>query len=206
MDPRLQEAIKKLCASGCQGNSEDFSCWVAFETRSDFSLSETEAALEDLAGRGDTVKHAEIQGEYRLAARPELPRSVSYHVSGNIKNSPIQLVRSRLDAFLRTHGIPEEVIIDLSIGTTEAMENAVKYSDHGQITVSYEITPENVFSIKIVNNLGEIAPEKDIASGKYSGTATLMRGMMIMVKLFDEMDIDIKDDEHVAVFTATRQL
>lgn len=206
MDPRLLEAIKNLCASGCQGNSEDFSSWVAFEIQTNPTPAEIESALAQLESLGEIAKHGEIQGEFRLAGDPDLPATVSYKVSGDIKNSPIQLVRSRLDAFLRKHRINEEIIIDLSIGTTEAMEDAVKYSDHEQIEVSYEITPERVFNIKIVNSLDEIAPEKDIASGKYSGTATLMRGMMIMVKLFDEMDIDIKDEENVAVFTATRQL
>ena len=206
MDPRLLEAIKNLCASGCQGNSEDFSSWVAFEIQTRHTFAEIESALAQLESEGEIAQHGEIQGEFLLSGVPDLPTLVSYKVSGDIKDSPIQLVRSRLDAFLRKHQISEEVIIDLSIGTTEAMENAVKYSDHEQISVFYEITPERVFSIKIVNSLDEIAPEKDIASGKYSGTATLMRGMMIMVKLFDEMDIDIKDDDNVAVFTATRKI
>lgn len=206
MDPRLLEAIRNLCSSGCQGNSSDFSSWVAFENEATFSPSEVASVFAQLETEGLVIQTSEIPGEYRLAGTPDIATSVEYEVSGDIKDSPIQLVRSRLDAFLRKHSILEEQIIDLSIGTTEAMENAVKYSDHGRIQVAYELSPDRVFNIKIVNSLGEIAPEKDIASGKYSGTATLMRGMMIMVKLFDQMDIDIKEDESVAVFTATRKL
>ncbi len=205
MDPRLLEAIKLLCASGCQGNSSDFACWIAFDNKLRFTPADVESVLNQMAREGQ-IEEAEVAGEFRAAREPDLPARVEYAVSGDIHNSPIQLVRSRLDAFLRKHGIGEPIIIDLSIGTTEAMENAVKYSDHEKIAVSYEITPDRVFNIKIVNSLGEIAPEKDIASGKYSGTATLMRGMMIMVKLFDQMDIDINEDSSVAVFTGTRKL
>ena len=51
-----------------------------------------------------------------------------------------------------------------------------------------------------------IEPEDDIEAGKYDGSITLMRGMMVMVKLFDDVDIDISEDEGLAIFKATTEL
>jgi hypothetical protein len=48
--------------------------------------------------------------------------------------------------------------------------------------------------------------EKDIEAGKYTSTTTLMRGMMVMVKLFDEMDIEILEEEKLAVFQAHKRI
>lgn len=204
-DSKLLNAILELGKSGCQGNTKDYECWLSFQDGVKYSASVIQEILEELKNKGEFQTHQDFPGEYMLSSVPPFPDSVDYSVSGNLADSPLQLVRSRLEAFLKYHGISEEEIIDLTIGTTEAMENAVKYSDHKGIDVHYRMNGD-VFEIKIVNSIEEVIPEQDIEAGKYSSSVTLMRGMMVMVKLFDEMDIDIKEELGKAIFIASRKL
>lgn len=201
----IYQALKELGASGCQGNVHDFSVWLKAVYQIQIAESDLQAIINQLVEDGHFTNHHEIKAEYLNKETTSFPGSVKYQVLAQLNASPIQMVRSRLEAFLRNHGAPNLDIVDISIATTEAMENAVKYSDHGMIDVEYSIE-NKVFQIKIVNKIGDIKPEADIESGKYSGSITLMRGMMVMVKLFDEVDIDIAEDKDLAIFTAKHVL
>ena len=201
----LQRALLDLGESGCQGNSQDYRVWVELFHNLKASPAEVESALASLERAGRMRRHADFPNEYLLTDVPRFETSVEYQVSGMLEHAPIQMVRSRLESFLRYHATHESDIIDISIATTEAMENAVKYSDHKEITVSYGIS-NSTFSIRIVNRIGETELESDIEQGKYTGSITLMRGMMVMVKLFDDVDIDISEDEGLAIFKATTEL
>ena len=202
---QLQRALLDLGESGCQGNSQDYRVWVQLFHDVEATPAEVEKALAALEQGGRMRRHADFPNEYLLADGPRFGNSVEYQVSGTLEHAPIQMVRSRLESFLRSHAAHESDIIDISIATTEAMENAVKYSDHKEITVGYGIE-DGKFSIRIVNRIGETELESDIEQGKYTGSITLMRGMMVMVKLFDDVDIDISEDEGLAIFKATTEL
>ena len=183
-DSRLHQSLLDLGKTGVQGNIKDFVVWLAY-LGINADESTVHNALNDLAAGGSFQSSSEFPGEFKFSGKLDLPTKVDYHVSGDLNQSPIQLVRSRLESFLKTFGATEEDIIDLTIGTTEAMENAVKYSDHKRIDISYQIR-DGIFEIRIENNVSDVEPEKDIEAGKYSASFTLMRGMMVMVKLFDE--------------------
>ncbi len=202
----LKSELQALARAGCQGNAADYTAWLRYAGRlGDASAEMVGKALQTLAAEGPFRRHPEFQQEF-LAAEPEkLPDRVSYAVSCRLEDSPIQMVRSRLDCFLRQHQVSQDHLIDLSIATTEAMENAVKYSSGGEIQVSYGIE-NGVFDIRVVNRIRDARPEDDIEAGKYSSSVTLMRGMMVMVKLFDEMDIDIQEEKGSAVFTGKKKL
>lgn len=200
----LKAELAKLARTGCQGNAADFTAWLKFAGVSGVSTTEVSSALADLEGEGLLKKHPEFTKEY-LSTKPDpVGTKVSYSVSSNLEDSPIQMVRSRLDYFLDCHNAPESLVIDMTIAVTEAMENAVKYSSGGNIDITYHIT-DGVFNIRVVNQIAEASPQDDIESGKYSSSVTLMRGMMVMVKLFDEMDIDIQEEKGAAVFTGSKK-
>lgn len=203
---RVIEHLLELGRAGCQGNAQDYQSWVRYAYALEVSAEDVDQRLSSMVADGHFRTHPDIPSEFLYAGQPDFPSQIKYRVSGDLNNSPLQMVRSRLEAFLRHHGASEEEIIDVSIGTTEAMENAVKYSDHKDIDVSYEIRDDGVFHIRIVNRIGNVQPEQDIESGKYSGSLTLMRGMMVMVKLFDEMDIDISEEQQLAIFEAHKKL
>ncbi len=201
----LVSGLIELGRAGCQGNPQDFECWLRYQMRQPPIPGDVAEALQRLVSEGHFRPHPEIPGEYIFAGAPEFGRAVEYQVSGNLLDSPIQMVRSRLERFLDFHKISEEDVIDLTIATTEAIENAVKYSDHTAINIYYEVR-DGEFHIRIVNWVNEVRPEDDIEAGKYSPATTLMRGMMVMVKLFDSVDLDISDERRQVVFSATRKL
>ncbi|MBX7058729.1 MAG: ATP-binding protein [Leptospirales bacterium] len=204
-DAALVGGLLELGRAGCQGNSQDFECWLRYLLRQPAPGADVSRTLDRLVAEGHFLSHPEYPGEYLIAGQPEFDIAIEYQVSGNLQDSPIQMVRSRLERFLRFHRIAEEDVIDLTIATTEAIENAVKYSDHTAINVFYELRGGEFF-IRIVNWMDEVIPEKDIESGKYSPATTLMRGMMVMVKLFDNVDLDISDERRQVIFSASRKL
>lgn len=202
---RAIDYLLELGNAGCQGNAQDYAAWMRYVYDYDVNADSLRSCLEGMVQDGQFRTHPEIPSEYLATGDPDFPTRVEYSVSGDLDHAPLQMVRSRLESFLRHHGATEDEVIDVSIATTEAMENAVKYSDHREIQLAYQVT-DRVFDIRIVNRIGVVEPEDDIESGKYSGSLTLMRGMMVMVKLFDEMDIDISEEQQQAIFTAHKKL
>lgn len=193
-----------LAGRGCQGTVKDFASWAAFQAGAADPV-DVERILNQCAAAGKLRRHQDIPREFHANGPLQFGARVEYTVSGEVAAGPIQMVRSCMEAFLRFHGASEDTVMDISIATTEAMENAVKYSDHSPISVSYWIN-DGVFFISITNRLSDVRLEQDIADGKYTSTTTLMRGMMVMVKLFDEMDIQIREEEKIAVFSAHKSI
>ena len=204
-NPAVISALRELVQSGCWGNHRDFVSWLRFEYNLDSSESETLEALNQLVSDGLLEKHVSISEEFVLSSLKNAKPITRYRVSGFLQDSPIQMVRSRLETYFRLNSVREEMIVDMSIATTEAMENAVKYNDHNPIEINYSIENGD-FRIEIRNGLREVQIERDIEMGKYNSSLTLMRGMMVMSKLFDDLDIDIKDSENLAVFTARKKV
>lgn len=200
----LDQTILDLASRGCQGTAKDYAAWCQFHGAA-ADIAQIEQALERCVSSGTLQRHADIPREFHAAGPLTFPARIEYRVSGEVAASPIQMVRSCMEAFLRFHGAGEDNVIDISIATTEAMENAVKYSDHSPIHVCYWVEAR-IFHISITNRLSDVRLEQDIAAGKYTSTTTLMRGMMVMVKLFDEMDIQIREDEKIAVFKAHKTI
>lgn len=202
---KLKDSILRLLQSGAAGNASDFLAWVQFTDNITATPEDVTEVLKLLEQESHAKNHAGITGEYCGTDKSECLNHKDYTVAGNLKGSPIQLVRSRLESFLLLNGIPQEIVMDISIATTEAMENAVKYNDKQPIEISYNLN-ESGFQIQIINGLAEVILEKDIEAGKYDGSLTLMRGMMVMQRLFDEVEIDIVEPDNKAVFRAVKQV
>lgn len=202
---KLVKFIKELCENGNQGNLHDFKTWIQSEYDLQCNDNQVNKAISELLKSGIIKHHSEIHSEYLNNEPPEFSNIVEYSTSSDLAHSPIQFVRSRLESFLKYHNASHADIIDISIATTEAMENAVKYSNEKRIKIQYSLQ-NNQFQIKIENEIKDVTPEQDILSGKYTGSLTLMRGMMVMVKLLNEVDIDIDEDRNVAIFTGKHKL
>ena len=200
-DRELKESLLELGSKGCRGSVSDFAAWV----RAPREKERIRAILDQIVREGH-FHHQDTTGDYGML-HPELPGgTIQFQVSATSLDSPLQMVRSRLETYLRQYSTPEEEEVDVIVGVTEAMENAVKYSDQSEIRISYGLK-ENVLTVRIVNHIGNISPESDIQSGKYGDSSrTLMRGMMMMEKLFDTMDLEVNEKENEAVFTAHKTL
>lgn len=204
-ESRIKEAILELGRTGCRGNLRDYCSWLRFTLQQEFHEKSVQDVLNKLVSERIFKIIADFGEEYSWASRPIFPEMVGYAVSGNLADSPIQMFRSRLIAYLQFHGADDNIVMDLSIAGIEALENAVKYTDQNEIEVNYSIH-DDIFYLEIVNHVRRASAEEDILSGKYSGSVTLMRGMMVMVKLFDDIQIDMNEEENMAFFRAEKKL
>lgn len=202
----IEETLIKLGKVGCSGSIQDFQSWLQYE-HLDVEPSKVKSALEDLRSSGTFKSGRQYTGDYQLHETGPFPDSVSYSVPCTISGSILQMVRSRLDAFLHHHGVSEDSKTDIILGITEAMENALKYGvPESQVRIQYSIAEKKI-TIKIENDVPEVSPHRDIQKGKYrDGSVTLMRGLLVMQKLFDSMELEIQEESRVATFFAEKKI
>jgi len=201
---KLETQIIQMGKEGLFGNIKEFYFWNIFLFNSyDLSYKEFTKEFHQLIKNNVFVNNQNLKNEYKYNLEMKFSRFVEYFAPSNLNYSPIQYVRSRLLSFLNYHKVDEEIIYDIVIASIEATENAVKYSSEDKIYVKYFI--ENyTFYIEIQNKYKIPEIQKDIQNGKYNSSITLMRGMLVMSKLFDEMDINLIEDKKLAIFQAKK--
>ncbi|GBF50140.1 anti-sigma regulatory factor [Leptospira ryugenii] len=212
----LEKEIKSLFSCGLAGNAKDFLSWVQMEVQRKFKelpdtkLEAIQSYLDHLEKAGEIQTNPLDPREYLLAEKSTLTKKVgnseTFVLLGALHFNPMQYVRARLDYFLKMNKIDEDMRMDLCIATVEAVENAAKYGDGMNVEVIFQIDKNKVFSLEMINTVKDFNLEDDIQRGKFSSTATLMRGMMVMQKLFDTVDLDIIDNRKQAHLRATRKL
>ncbi|AOP35209.1 anti-sigma regulatory factor [Leptospira tipperaryensis] len=212
----IEKQIQSMLSQGLTGTVNDFYAWIRMETlrkfkdEPDTENSVVATILESLVNSGFAKLNKFNQKEFHIhpdhTQGKKSPSKDSYVLLGKIAFQPMQYVRSRFEFFLKSQGTQEDIVMDLCIGALEAVENAVKYGDGTEVEVEYSIDRSQTLFIKIVNNLKELNLEQDIERGKFSSTATLMRGMMVMQKLFDELDLEILEGRKQAQFNAKKKL
>jgi len=200
----LETQIIQMGKEGLFGNIKEFYFWNIFLFNSyDLSYKEFTKEFHQLIKNNVFVNNQNLKNEYKYNLEMKFSRFVEYFAPSNLNYSPIQYVRSRLLSFLNYHKVDDEMIYDIVIASIEATENAVKYSSEDKIYVKYFI--ENyTFYIEIQNKYKIPEIQKDIENGKYNSSITLMRGMLVMSKLFDEMDINLIEDKKLAIFQAKK--
>ncbi len=203
----LKERIEILGRLGCRGSLKDFQGWLAHSTRALQDVDQLQECLDDLVDLGSFRVNNEFINEYEFAGELSFPEKMELELISDLKYSPVQMVRSRLESFLAYFHIARPSIIDIIVGTTEALENAIKYSPpRSRIQVSWELQ-EKLFSIRIENLIMEARPEQDIQRGKYQdGKATLMRGIMVMQKVFTKISLNVLEEKMMASFYGEKEL
>lgn len=201
----LENKILELGLLGCSGNPGDFASWIESINHSPVNLEDVKIALKNLINNSKFHYEEKPVPSYSIHNDVEYSDNVEYTFSAYIKHAPIQYIRSRLESFLIYHNADPSAIIDILIAITEAVENSVKYSKDKLIHVSYKIQ-DRTFKLKMENNVAEISLEDDIATGKFDSTKTLMRGIMVMNKLFDTMNIDFSEDNKTAILIAEKNI
>lgn len=209
----IEAELANILAQGVTGYPSDYLSWLnmtfalKYET---FSHNYTKEAIQELLEKMITTRQAKPgefdKKEYASNHKIKQDNHEQYTILGAHEYSPIQYLRTRLETFLKYHSIDEMAIMDISIGTVEAIENAVKYGDGRQIDIEYYINSQNLFTIHIINKIKDFEPQGDIDSGKYSSNITLMRGVMVMQKLFDNLDLSILDETKQAKLSAEKNL
>lgn len=209
----LESELKEIISTGVVGNSKDFLNWLkmSFSQKKaiwkEFDLSQIETILDKWLNSGYLERGTFDKTEFTIHVdHYSNIRNIKYTVLGKHDYSPIQYVRSRLEYFLKVNQISEETIVDISIATIEGIENAVKYGDGEEIFVSYWIDDTDKFFIQVKNKIREFDINSEIERGKYSSRITLMRGIMVMQKLFDKVDLDLVEDNQQALLSASKKV
>ncbi|MCX7999043.1 MAG: ATP-binding protein [Leptospiraceae bacterium] len=216
LEERILECLKSFLPFGLTGYVDDFTAWVKMEfvkQNLDKSLATSDKVrtlLENLKREGEYVAGKFDPNEYTPAEKYLLSKKNwyedNYTILGAFEYSPIQYVRSRLEFFLHSNQVTEMDIMDISIATIEGIENAVKYGDGENVFLSCSITADRTLKISILNTIKQFDLESEIKRGKYSSTTTLMRGIMVMQKLFNHIDLQIIEDKQQALLYAEKVL
>ncbi|MBK8396766.1 MAG: ATP-binding protein [Leptospiraceae bacterium] len=215
-DILLEKLLVDILADGLTGTVKDYCAWLSMEGLLKYSESleadsvRVKAVLDALKTKGYAIEGKFDKSEYCISTTALQRRvdflSDSYSLYGEAKFSPIQYVRSRQEYFLEYNYVNEEDIMDISIATIEAIENAVKYGDGNMVHIDYLIDTNRVMKLNIINNIKEFDLSNEIERGKYSSNTTLMRGIMVMQKLFNHLELQIIDDKKQAHLYSEKKL
>lgn len=212
----LEQILINILNDGATGSSGDFTAWVKLYQKL-FQNQEIQIETSIIQKILDSLRIKEIasQGKFDpkefTISQKELAKlknfsKDSFSVLGKGEFSPIQYARSRQEYFLNMNKATEDEITDISIATIEAVENSVKYGDGMLVTFEQEVDSTRIYKIAIINNIKEFDLSDEIERGKYSSNITLMRGVMIMEKLFDKLDLQIKNELNQVHLYAEKKL
>ncbi len=197
--------LRDLFSHGLTGYLTDFTAWTKMELKKkDRSYEKINddlisGILQNLK-KGDKLiwkVNPDTKEICKDFINKQLLFSDNYDILGAFEFSPIQYVRARLEHFLESHGISEDDRLDTGIATIEAIENAVKYGDGRNVNIQAVIEGKKL-KLSITNYIKEFDLESEIERGKYSVSTTLMRGIMVMQKLFSHTDLQILEDKRQA--------
>ena len=201
----IEILLKNLADSGCYGNPDDFFAWVNASNGSDVDRGEFENAFQGLIRSGEMKEVDSMTSSYRNAVGYKFESSSEFTVSALYEHVPIQFARSRLDSFLIYHNIDPEEINIILIGATEGFENAVKYNNGKTFQVHFWIK-QGEFNLVVKNSMKHVSVEDNIKAGKFDSATTLMRGMLVMNKIFDHMDLNFSENYQLATLVAMKKL
>ncbi|MBV6492600.1 MAG: hypothetical protein LDLANPLL_00595 [Turneriella sp.] len=116
-----------------------------------------------------------------------------FFVCNDLSLSPLQYIRSRIQNFCSSKGVTTVHRDEIVISVTEAAENAIKYSNVAHVYIHHGIK-NNEYFIRAVNSVNDLNLRDEISRGKFSEDVSLMRGVLVMSKLLDFLDI-VRDVE-----------
>jgi len=198
--------ITELASSGCYGNQEDFLSWLKAGGHKHINEDEFKAVFNRMVSSGVLEAADPLTATYQLPGKShKFDKTVRFTVSSLHIHTPIQFARSRLDSFLQFHKVDPDEITIILIGATEGFENAVKYNSGKSFDVQFHIT-QNEFTMNVYNEMEYISVEDNIKAGKFDSNKTLMRGMLVMNKVFDFMDLNFSSDHKFATLVLRKNI
>jgi anti-sigma regulatory factor (Ser/Thr protein kinase) len=119
--------------------------------------------------------------------------------------SPLQYIRSRVQNFCDSKGVIESHRDEIVISVTEAAENAIKYSNVIPVFIEHGIEKDEYF-IRAINSVNDLNLNDEISRGKFSEDVSLMRGVLVMSKLLDYLDIARDVDKKRVEFVGRKKV
>lgn len=205
LEQEVSSILRDLFSHGLTGYLADFTAWTKMELKKKDKTYEKindnliSDVLQNLKTGNKPVwkVNPETKELCKDFVNSEIHSSDNYDILGAFEFSPIQYVRARLEHFLEINGISEDDRLDTGIATIEAIENAVKYGDGKSVNIQAVLEGKKL-KLSITNYIKEFDLESEIERGKYSVSTTLMRGIMVMQKLFSHTDLQILEDKRQA--------
>lgn len=209
-DEEILETVKEMLPFGLSGYHADFLSWVKMEFRkkgknySSITIKNIETCIASL--KNENLIEPSKNDPRELGPIPAIIQkswtSDRYEIYGAFEFSPIQYVRSRLEAFLKANQVIEDDLVDVSIATIEAIENAAKYGDGNTVLVSCKINNKKM-ELEIINRIKDVDLETELQK-KYTSATTLMKGVMVMQKLFNHVDLQVLEETQQAKLYAEK--
>jgi anti-sigma regulatory factor (Ser/Thr protein kinase) len=208
----ILDYIKLMLPSGLSGYPADYLSWVKMEYKKK-GKNQTNVTMKNIENCLAILKEEKSIEPSKNDPRELCPTSSilqkswskdSYEIFGAFEFSPIQYVRSRLESFLKVNNVIEDDLIDVSIATIEAIENAAKYGDGNSVYVSCQIIDKKL-ELQIINKIKDVDLETELLK-KYTSATTLMKGVMVMQKLFNHVDLQILEETQQAKLYAEKIL
>ncbi|MDH5717166.1 MAG: hypothetical protein OEZ22_05975 [Spirochaetia bacterium] len=127
-----------------------------------------------------------------------------FFLGNNLNLNPLQYARSRVKNFCQQFNINKKNIDEIIISVIEAAENAVKYSDLYTIAAEQSFNGSN-YKIKMVNSTYQIVYDEKSIEEKFSEKSSLMRGVKVMNKLFDSLNIERDNEINCVTLVAKKE-
>lgn len=170
--------------------------------------SEFENAIKELTQEGQ-IEIIEPFSELRLAdhtqwifyGKDEDP----FFSASDLTAQPLQFVRSRVKNFCELHSLNEKETDEVIISVTEAAENAIKYSNR-YVIVFHQKIQNGEYEIQAYNSVQEVDLQNEIERGKFSEEESLMRGILVMSRLLDNLDLERDMEKRRVEFIGTKKL
>lgn len=179
-----------------------------FDNTKEFSLVDVRKVLEELT----FLEIAEYQPKLRqyapLLHKVTLPAQNYFFVHKDETFLGIQLTRSIFLNLLTSLRERESRCQNFAIAVTEAIENAVKFSTHDLIVVEYRLKnylKRQIIEIYIINGSKQIS-SNSAQEEKFSENSSLMRGVLVMSSLLDNVNIRYNEEWKQMEFSASYKL
>lgn len=178
------------------------------EIKDQINTESIQGSINELLDEG-TIEELLPYQEYRLSDPQKFSffnrNKEVFFACNELNLGPMQLIRSKIQNFFKQHKISQEELDEVIIVATEAAENAVKYSNEFTIIISHSLE-NNIYKLKLFNSYSEVSLNDEINRGKFSNDVSLMRGVLVMTKLLDELDIKREKEKRRVVFFGKKTL
>lgn len=206
--------IRSIQAEGLPDNlsdfSDDFRCWLEpYHDIPELSPADVSTCLYSLLEKGQIDKLENFH-EYRLARRTdwlfaESPPHEIFFACNRLELQPLHYIRSKVQNFCSYYNFNANELDEIVISVTEAGENAVKYSDRHTVVIEQKIV-DNDYRICVYNSISETDLNDEINRGKFSEDVSLMRGVLVMSKLLDSLQIERNSEKSRVEFFGHKKL
>lgn len=205
-------ALKKSGLADNLGEyNEQYQKSIKLFEKYDESFLDEKAFKKGLAAliKKDLVKKTGKYNEYCLADTHKWvfhnKQQEVFFAGNDLEHEPLQYVRSRVQNFCSMLNIEQEQTEEIIIAVTEAAENSVKYSNEYTFVVDHGIRGAE-YHVAFFNSISEINLNDEISRGKFSEEASLMRGVLVMSKLLDDIDIERNNEKSRVEFSGFKRL